>query len=199
MSYKQHHIIYIHGLGDYLLRNAIQKIVLQPWRLFGVRPHYHIIRWADQRSTFKEKLSVLLEHIDKLHKQGHTISLVGASAGASMALVALAKRPNEIHRVVCIAAKLRDIHTLHMTASYVINPAYKDALELFQKIESKFSTNMRRRVLLIKPQTDRLVPVRDMYLQGAQIHQLSTNGHLVTIFLALTRYRRIILDFIKTN
>jgi hypothetical protein len=77
---KQHHIIYVPGILDDIYR--VQSSLVATWRIYGVVGHCHAMPWLGDE-TFEPKLQRLLDAIDELSAQGHHISLVGASAGAS--------------------------------------------------------------------------------------------------------------------
>ena len=85
-----HHIIYVPGLGDH--KTYGQNIGIQIWRLFGFVPHYFPLGWATKEG-FDQKLGRLLRQVDALRDQGHAVSLVGVSAGASGCQFEAAQNP----------------------------------------------------------------------------------------------------------
>ena len=192
----KHHIVYIPGLGDKLNRRFGQATALALWRLNGVRPHYFVVGWADQNEDFEHKLQRLLERVDTLTNRGHTVSLVATSAGASLALIAFKKRVQSIHVVITICGKLNNLATV-ADAVYATNPAFKASLQRFAAIEPTLSANQRSRVLTVISKKDSLVPKGDSMLSGSKIEQLPTRGHLLTIFAALTWFRRRLINFIR--
>lgn len=194
----RHHIIYIPGLGDKLNRQFGQATALALWNLSGVRPHYFVVGWADASESFDHKLQRLLEYINTLTSRGHTVSLVAASAGASLAIVAFQQRLQTIKSVITICGKLHNPSTI-ASAVYIANPAFKASLQRFIAIEPLLASNQRSRILTVVSSKDSLVPAGDSLLNGSKIEQLPTRGHIITIFAALTWYRQKLIDFIKAG
>ena len=192
----KHHIIYIPGLGDRLNRRFGQSTALALWNLNSVRPHYFVVGWANLSESFDHKLQRLLGHIDKLTARGHIVSLVAASAGASLAVVALQQRPQAVRNIVTICGKLHNPQTI-ANAVYMANPAFRIALNRFAAIEPKLSPSDRLRILTVVASNDNLVPAGDSIIDGSKIEQLPTSGHLLTIFAALTWHRQKLISFIK--
>src|SRR5580700_11504718 len=92
-NHRQHHIIYIPGLGD---SNTVrgQRFLVSLWRNYGIHGHCYQMVWAD-KEPFQPKFDRLLSLIDELHAQGQVVSLIGSSAGASVALHAFAARKQD--------------------------------------------------------------------------------------------------------
>jgi hypothetical protein len=190
------HIIYIPGLADRLNRRFGQATALTLWNFHGIRPHYFTVGWADQHESFEQKLQRLLKRIDNLEARDYKLSLVAASAGASLALIAFCERPQAIQSVATICGKLHNPDTI-ADAIYAANPALKASLERFTEIEPSITPDRRRRVLTVLSNKDNLVPAGDSVLDKSKIEQLPTHGHIVTIFAALTWYRRRLISFIR--
>jgi dienelactone hydrolase len=192
----QHHIVYIPGLADKLNRRFGQATALALWRLNGMHAHYFVVGWADKQESFEQKLARLLKRIDHLTARGHRVSLVSVSAGASLAMIALYERPQAINAVINIVGKLHNPQTI-ADAVYATNPAFRASLERFGTINRKFTAAERARVLTVLSKKDSLVPAGDALLEGSKIEQLPTQGHLLTIFAALTIFRRRLISFLQ--
>jgi alpha-beta hydrolase superfamily lysophospholipase len=192
----QHHIIYIPGLFDKLNRRIGQATALALWRLNGIHPHYFVVGWANEQESFDAKLDRLLKRIDDLKAHGHHVSLVAASAGASLALVALHERPNELRAVVTICAMLRRPPNFDELI-FATNPAVEGSLEHFALIESQIPPEVRKKILSAQPRDDKVIPVGEMHIPGAQVEQLPIRGHVAGIFTALTIFRRRLIAFIR--
>ena len=73
----------------------VQSTLIRSWRFHGVRGHCHAIPWAGEEA-WQSKFQRLLDEIDEYAGQGHKVSLVGASAGASAVLNAYAERRDKV-------------------------------------------------------------------------------------------------------
>ena len=187
-----YHVIYIPGLGDNMPHG--QSIVLNIWRLFGLKTHYFPLGWAD-KEDFEPKFNRLLAKIDYLVKDGHTVSLVGVSAGASAVLNAYAKNKN-IHAVVCVCGKIQNPQTVH-DHTYQKNPAFKQSLARVQGSLKEISSKDRKKIMSIHPIEDSTVPVRDTIMPGAVEKQIPVKGHVFSIAYTILFGGRTIAKFVK--
>lgn len=184
----QKHVIYVPGLSDTSWLNMWQRLLMPlPWRRFGLRAHYFKVAWATQDETFQAKLERLLQLIDKLHSQGHEVSLISASAGASLALVAFSERKTTVHRTVTICGKLQNPQAVG-EEYFVISPAFRQSLERFQVAQMAFSPEDRARIITVQPKSDNIIPLPDMLIAGAILVKIPTHGHLLSIIAAITIY-----------
>ncbi len=100
----QHHVIYVPGILDDIAH--VQSTLVRLWRLHGIYGHAHTMPWLGA-SDYPAKARRLLAAIDRLHDQGHRISLVGASAGASAVLNAYVERREVVSGVAIICPKIK--------------------------------------------------------------------------------------------
>jgi pimeloyl-ACP methyl ester carboxylesterase len=190
------HIIYIPGLSDKGLLKKSQQLGIFLWRLrFGITTETFVVGWESKAESFDQKLKRILKRIDAVHATGKRVSLVAASAGASMATNAFALRPEAIHRVVVVAGALGPVEDAG-PVTLALNPAFKTALERQPAAIQSLTPADRARMLSIKPQQDRVVPLHDMDIEGIHYLNLSIKGHLKTIGRALTTHSKDILLFI---
>lgn len=192
----RHYVVYIPGLADKRYAWS-QRAALFLWRP-RIRAFYFTAHWANTRESFQHRLERLLKVIDHAHKKGYTVSLVSASAGSSLALVAFHKRTDVIHRVVSICGKLKHPETI-LPAVYAINPAFRESIIAYSRIEPTFTAIQRHRVLVVRATHDSYVPGKDGALEGAQTYTMRTAGHVFSIFMALTLYRRALIRFISKS
>lgn len=158
-----HHILYIPGIGDH--KTYGQNIGIQVWRIFGFVPHYVPLGWAHQEG-FEVKLDRILKQIDLLRSQGHTVSLVGISAGASAVLTAYSRRP-EIARVVCIVGKIHHPETVG-SATYRRNPDFKESMRLVENSLTRLKKEkLLGNIMSIHSTRDKSVPLEDTKIAGA--------------------------------
>ncbi len=191
---RSHTIIYITGLGD--RKPSLQRWAIKLWKIFGnVSPELFQNNWGDKR-PFKEKRNRLLARIDELVAQGHRVSLVGTSAGASMALTAFALRKKDISGVVCVCGKINRPDTVSR-AYYAANPAFEESMSQLNDRLRELSTDDKRKILSIHPLYDQTVPVTDTYIKGVKSRRIPTVFHVPSIALCLTVFSFVIIKFLK--
>lgn len=178
----QHHVIYIPGLGDTKVRG--QKLALSLWRTYGYYGDCHPVIWSDQES-FDDKLRGVLEEIDKQLSEGHVVSVIGSSAGASMALHAYALRKDKLAGVALICGALGDV-TRVKSAYFEKNPAFRISMERLPKTLQTLTPEDRLRIMSIHPLYDETVPITDTQIDGARMLTTISFGHAFTIGLTLT-------------
>ena len=191
-----HYLVYVPGLADKLHYKVGQRTALFLWHGSSVRPYYFVPNWVDKTETFTQKLDRLLHTIDHLYNKGHTVSLMAASAGSSMALLAFLRRRDRIHRVVSICGKLHHPNTVPGVL-FTFNPAFKASLQAFVRHEHELTSRDARAILLVQAARDSYVPTGDGEVKGAHHYKLPTVGHVFTIMMALTIFRRHIIRFVQ--
>lgn len=189
----RHTVIYIFGLGDH--RSRGQTLAVQLWRLRGVGVRVHHMHW-NQAGTLDAKLAPLIENIDALHAAGRRVSLVGVSAGASAAIHAYARRPQIVHRVVCLCGKLRHAETVHPRV-YHTNPAFQQSMEALPASLDALGKIGRERILSVRPMADNSVPPADTDVPDAHTARVPTRGHVLSIAYCITIYSRRIVRYIR--
>lgn len=193
MAKQIHTIIYVTGLGDSKAR--FQKKAVSSWRIFSVQPLFFQTKWADGK-PFSEKLDRLIDLIDDSNKRGHKVSLVGVSAGASMALSAFSLRKETINGVVCICGKINRPEAVG--ASYFIeNPAFHQAIFGLRQHMDKLGSKDRGRILSISPLFDETVAVKDTKIVGAKNVTSPTLFHIPSIGLVISLFSFFPINFLK--
>lgn len=98
------HVVIIPGLG-----NEIQKHIWasDKWRKSGIISHVFDAKWKTEEKGFRKKLEEALELVDSLIATGKKISIIGNSAGSSLAINILGERRGKIHRVVVNCGRVR--------------------------------------------------------------------------------------------
>jgi pimeloyl-ACP methyl ester carboxylesterase len=182
IAHPQHHIIYIPGLGDSKTRG--QQFAVRLWRTYGVYGHCHAVIW-NNTDSFENKLQGILKEIDQLKSKGHIVSLMGASAGASMALHAFAARKEAISSVVLVCGELADARKIN-PSYFTKNPAFKVSMERLPATLNKLTMDDRKRVMSLHPLFDETVTIKDTYLEGARMFTSISFGHAFTIGMTLT-------------
>ncbi|HVC36133.1 MAG TPA: alpha/beta hydrolase [Candidatus Dormibacteraeota bacterium] len=189
----RHHIIYVPGLGDDLYR--LQSLAIKLWRLWGVNGHTHPMPWSSDE-TFDSKLARLLTEVDRYLDQGHNVSLVGASAGASAVLHAYAQRRTKIAGLVYLCGKINHPQTVSKH-SYSQNPGFKQSLETLPKALEQLGTKDRSKIMSLYSIKDGSVPYRDTLIDQVLESRLPALRHPYAILWAITFGARKPILFLK--
>ncbi len=181
MKPRHHHVIFVPGLGDDIWG---QGFLVRLWRLHGVHGHIHPIPWKG-KEEWEPKLQRLLDEIDTYAKQGHQVSLVGASAGASAVIHAYAARKDKITGVAYICAKINGPETVS-EKSYAINPAFKTSLYSLEDSLKQLSRQDRAKMHSFYSPGDHYVPYEATTVQGVAEDKLVPLMHGQAIIFSLS-------------
>lgn len=188
----KHYIIYIPGLGDHYDRGRL--FALWFWRIFGVKTQLVPMRWNGTEG-YDQKVARVKDTIAAAQKAGYVVSLVGESAGASMALNVAAMTPG-LRRIVTLAG----VNSSSMPISPFTQkraPAFKISAGTITKSLQTLDTS---RVHTIRALIDNVVSSsRYGTVTGAHNHRIFTFGHLATIGLCLTIFSPYIVSIIKNT
>lgn len=189
-------VIYIPGLGDkwkFLL--WLQRQMLSTWRVYGLRTELFAMGWSDEKETFDERFEELLQKIDT-RAESEKVVVVGASAGASAAISAYAKRNKKVEGIVSICGELRGSKDVPSLAFHA-NPQFKASLELMEQIIPSLTAVDRKRILTLRPRLDTVVQPDEAWLDGAVNEQMPVWGHLFGIGYAIACKGRRIARFVR--
>lgn len=199
MSLKKHSIIYIPGLND---QNFIQKKLCKILPLIW-KPEFNLVifepHWQD-RNQLEPKLKELIALIDTLYKNGSYVSLMGQSAGGSLALNAFTKRKTIIHKVINVTGRLKAGENVRPSLQFAsrLSPAFKESVLLFEnENEKKLLDRDRRRILTLRPFFDAIVPASTVPVKGATNKIIPVAGHSMGGIAAITLLKERILNFIQ--
>jgi pimeloyl-ACP methyl ester carboxylesterase len=193
-----HHVIYLPGVSDHT-NGQTQVKALEKWRKYGIEPHFIQINWYDNE-TFANKLSRVVQVIDKLSLSGQTVSLMGASAGASMALNVYAtyKHKDKISCMVLVCGKINNPQTLGINYKSK-NPALLESVTSSAKAARNLAAADKAKIITINPIFDGTVAVADSRIEGVENKTLISFLHPASIYLSLTLYKKISINFIKSR
>lgn len=190
--------LYIPGVGDRRQElNWLQSSFLATWRLYGFSARLFVMDWKSTRS-FDDRFDELLELIDRLHAEGREVSLVGASAGAATVLLALRERSKVLQGIVTICGQIGGTAALHGGAAQQ-NPRFGTSFAALREMVPTMSSELRGRVLTLRPRHDRIVPVREAMLDGATNYQMPISGHMAGIGFGLLIEGYRIARFLKSR
>ncbi|MGC1176831.1 MAG: hypothetical protein WA843_02070 [Candidatus Saccharimonadales bacterium] len=178
---KPLHLIYIPGLGDH--RNKGQRWAVSTWCWWGVEAEFFLMNWAD-KETWELKFERLLARIDELAKNGESVALVGASAGASAAINAFAARKDVVAGVVCVAGKINRPKAIREHYKQT-DPAFVTSVVACQQALASLTAKDRARILSRFAVFDGVVTTSDSRIPGARNRFTPMIGHPTTIAFQL--------------
>lgn len=184
------YIIYIPGLGDHY--DGLRQRSLSWWRIFGVKTELVPMQWYDGK-PHADKQQLLHHAINKALNNGYRVSLVGESAGASIAMAAFAD-DNRLHRLVTLCGVI-DPDAVVSPKIYRRGPAFKTAMANLSQINR--SNLGSRRVTVITSLYDPVVSQKTNIIPGNRPIRIPSIGHLVTITLCLTIYSLVVIRQVK--
>lgn len=194
---KEHHIIFVPGLSG---SSPLFNKAVGFWKRFGFIPHSHQMAWKDNQH-FKPKLKNLIKEIDELSEKSSLVSIVGTSAGGSMALNAFYERQNSVYKIVNVGGRLRAGKNVHPTLGYASRESisFRESVELCEEIQSKLNPFALKRVLTMHPVFDEVVPISTNTLKGTNNVQIPFVEHILSIGLAMTIFTKPIVEFLREN
>jgi predicted peptidase len=190
-----HHVIYLPGLSDHK-SYPIQVRALEKWRNFGLDPQLQHIGWNNNES-YKLKLAKIIKAIDKLPPKD-TVSLVGASAGCSMAVNVYAQRKSRINAIVLICGKINNPQTIKEYRKSN-NPSLLECVIASAQNVQRLDNEDKPKILVIQPIFDGVVTKSDGRIPDVQHKTIIAIWHSVAIYLSLTLYKRISINFLKSH
>lgn len=182
INMMKHRVIYVPGILDDIYH--AQGLAVKTWRLYGVHGHCHPIPWAGNEA-WEPKFNKLLAEIDRYTDEGHEVSLIGASAGASAVLNAYIERPESIKSLVYICGKINFPEKVSQK-TYAKNPAFKTSLELLQKNLKKLNSKDKAKMLSLYSPVDWTVPYPETVIDGVEERKLPALRHGRAIMYVLT-------------
>jgi len=185
----KHIALYIPGLGDHYDNG--RSLALKGWQLWGVKARLLPIKWYND-GTYDAKLTLVRESVRAARQQGYKVSLIGESAGASLALNAAAELP-EIHRIVLVAGV--------NSSKLPISPRYNTRAPAFVESAGRVSRSLeaidRSKIHTVRALWDPVVSPHFNDIQGAHEHVIFSSGHFTTIVLCLSVLSGFIAHIIK--
>ncbi len=173
-----HHIVYIPGLNDQLPPNRqLTRLLPMFWRRYNFTGHILEPNWSE--GEFAPKLQAVLDKIDELKQQGHAVSLVGQSAGSSLALNAFAARREFVTGLVVLTGRLRVAGKPSLEHAARHSPAFIESVRRAETAMEKIPTVNRLRIMTIRPTADKIVPPSSVPIKGAVNLKSRFHGHSV--------------------
>ena len=190
-----HNVIYLNALGKGELRTR-EKILFNHLENNGVSVTHSHINWhsGEQFESVFDRVTVLAE--EKLRTAGR-LTLVGVSAGGSMALNVFGRIQHPELQAVNICGAVREEHgnlapwdyrTLKFRAyrhGRQLDSLYDSVKYCEQKTVPSFSQNELERIRVIKPLVDFVVPKVTMGIPDVDTRTVPAIGHNMGIFVGL--------------
>lgn len=178
----KHHVIYVPGIMDDVA--YAQSTLVRLWRIYNLVGLTHSMPWTGA-ADYPAKAQRLLALIDSLHAQGRTVSLVGASAGASAVLNAYHDRLDVINGVVLVCPKINNSDNIGSEIE-TKNPSFIQSMNVLEvRLPQLTDANKQRIISLLSPR-DGLVPREDSFIAGVTEQRLPPLRHNSAIAYAIT-------------
>lgn len=183
--------MYVPGLGDHY--DTGRSLALWFWRIYGLEVRLVPMRW-DSKESYERKMKRVKDAIESAQKVGYSVSVIGESAGASMALNVAAVTPG-LHRIITLAGV--------NSSDLPISPITQRRSPAFAESAAAISNSLKRidasRVYTVRALSDKVVWTRYNDIPGARTHRVLSVGHLATIALCLTLYSPFIAALIRND
>lgn len=190
------HVVVIPGLG-----NEIQKHIWASdrWKKFGIIPHVFDAKWKTEEKGLKRKLNEALKLIDALIATGKKVSIIGNSAGSSLAINIFGERRGKIHRVVVNCGRVRtgDWPWFTFDQAAASSPSFRESVLRSEHIIPKLSGTERRKILTLRPLFDEVVPPWTVPIAGATNEITPSVEHVATIALNMTLLSGRVIKFLR--
>lgn len=184
----KHTIVYIPGLGDHY--DELRRRALSSWETSEVSVALLPMRWYDPLETFEQKLRRAADSISAYQRLGHTVSVVGESAGGTMAIHVFALN-HKVHRLVTIAGVNRpDVTVSPVTLRRA--PAFGPSITALTDSLDAVPVERRASIHVITGLHDATVNERHSYIFGAHRHRVWVIGHIFVIAVCLTVWRGVV-------
>ena len=185
------YIIYIPGLGDNY--DGMRQVALHGWRLLGVRTELIPMKWYDGAS-YEDKYERASAAIRRAVSRGYSVSLVGESAGGSMALNLAADHPGVMNVLTIAGVTHPSIRGSATTLRR--SPAFAVSIKQLARSLTKLDT---ARIITLRGIKDSVVNERYSGVTGAKGYVVPMVGHLATITFCLTLWSYVVVRIIKTH
>ncbi|HKB88432.1 MAG TPA: hypothetical protein VKC53_02155 [Patescibacteria group bacterium] len=195
---KKHIVIIIPGLGD-----QIKKVAWATkfWNRYKLTPIVFSMEWVKRGNNYQLRFKELLKLIDDNLNIGNKVSLVGTSAGSSVAINAFCARKS-IYRVVNICGRLRTGPSIgyrsfkNMTKGH---PGFAESVIVSEKNLNKISMEDRKKIMTTRPLFgDQLVPSETVIVEGAYNITVPMVEHTLGITMSLTLFSKPVISFLKS-
>ena len=184
------YIIYIPGLGDHY--DGLRRRALSLWRLFGVTAELVPMQWYDGMSL-PAKREAVQNAIDAAVAKGNRVSIIGESAGATLAL-SLFSTDDRLHRLITLCGVV-DPHAAVSPKIYQRSPAFQSSMNHLADVDMSLLDTQK--ITVITSIYDPVVSQKTNVIKNSKPLRVPSIGHFVTIALCLTIYNPVVIRRIK--
>ena len=177
----KHHVIFVPGISD---DSYLQSTWVGLWKLHGVDGQFHAMPWFGDE-PFEPKFQRLLNKIDAYKRQGHRVSLVGASAGASTVINAYMERKRDITGLVYVCGKILAPETVN-AGIYAENPAFKTSMHRLQVNLTRLTPADTAKMHSFYSRADTYVPHAETVIRGVEESTLPPLPHGRAVLFSVT-------------
>lgn len=182
-------IVYIPGLGDHY--DGGRSFALWFWRVYGFKVCLVPVKWYGG-GTYEQKLNLVIARATDAINKGYKVTLIGESAGASLAINAAAQLP-DINKIILIAG----VNSSKLSISPHIQRRSPSFIASSQAITTSLTGVNVSKIHTVRALLDGTVSSRFNDIPGAHKHVVWSFGHIPTIFLCLTLLSPMIIAIIK--
>lgn len=174
-------ILYIPGLGDGY--DFLRTKALHGWKKRQLSTELVPMRWYEGGS-YQQTFDRSRQRIMHYQSEGYAVSLIGESAGGSMAINLFAANPT-VHRLMTIAGVNSPAAPV---AQYLRDksPAFDGSLRALGISLTSLTDDQRSRIINVTARADPTVSPKHSQIAAAQHYTVPIIGHLTTIAYCLT-------------
>lgn len=193
----KHVAILIPGLGDRIPRH---QWLTRSWKKEGIDVITHTAPWNTTEEHLEPKLNRLLKHIDQLAQPQTKITLIGTSAGGSLAINAFVRRKSKIHKIISVCGRVRkgtDVFPSLEIAAREFQ-AFAESVVACEKELSKLTKKDKAKIMTVRCFLfDAIVPMSCIQIPGTANIQVPIPFHVLGIAFSLTLWRKKLIAFLE--
>lgn len=157
--------------------------------------------WEKDGGSYEARLKRLTDKIEDLIQDDMRVSLLGLSAGGSVAINAFSEKKDGIDSVVNVGGRLRSGEVVFPKSKSENdnNFLFRESVERCEKNIEGLASADKRKILTVRPLWDEFAPINFATISGANNIQNIAFEHILGIILAMTAYKNKIFSFIKSN
>lgn len=190
----KHTIIYIPGLGD--AYDVYRRKALKLWSFFGVSAVLVPMNWY-AGGTYADRYARVSKIITNAAADRHHVTLVGESAGASMAINLFAAHPTVANMITIAGVNRSSTPVAQKTLQR--GPAFAISRQRVDASLRAISSDRKRQMYTLSALSDAVVRVDSSRIIGANNYRVWSVGHLFTITVCLTIFAAYITHLAKRN
>lgn len=195
-------VLYINGLGDGTTQEY-EAMAFKKMRHLGFNVVHAHVQWRKEQD-FSKLLEELVLQARELVENDNELTIIGLSAGGSMALNLYAKLNNKNIKIISIIGRLRkgfvlpwSYRTMKRAAHFGTRHESKIFYDSVMHCEDSTIPSLaivdRQNIITLKPITDLIVPLNTMSIAGVKNIRIPALGHVMACSVGLNKAA----DFLK--